>query len=95
MPKKNHLFDFSDHLKIHMKTHDNKKPHQCELCNRGYNTASALASHQQHHLNKEKRSGSSVSCTSVTSSPSPENMRNTQCPEAIYSKDFFQVFTVR
>lgn len=40
---------FSDHLKIHMKTHDNQKPFQCTVCNRGYNTAAALTSHMQSH----------------------------------------------
>lgn len=39
----------SDHLKIHMKTHDNQKPYQCAVCNRGYNTAAALTSHMQNH----------------------------------------------
>lgn len=39
----------SDHLKIHMKTHDNQKPFQCTICNRGYNTAAALTSHMQNH----------------------------------------------
>lgn len=44
------LFPFlSDHLKIHMKTHDNQKPFQCTICNRGYNTAAALTSHMQNH----------------------------------------------
>lgn len=40
---------YSDHLKIHMKTHDNQKPFQCTICNRGYNTAAALTSHMQNH----------------------------------------------
>lgn len=74
-----------------MKTHDNKKPHQCELCNRGYNTASALASHQQHHALKEKRCGSSVSFTSAISTPSPENLRCPQCPEIFNKNEQLQV----
>lgn len=32
-----------------MKTHDNQKPFQCTVCNRGYNTAAALTSHMQNH----------------------------------------------
>lgn len=32
-----------------MKTHDNQKPFQCTVCNRGYNTAAALTSHMQGH----------------------------------------------
>lgn len=44
-----HLSLNSDHLKIHMKTHDNRKPFQCTVCNRGYNTAAALTSHMQNH----------------------------------------------
>ncbi|KAI5693179.1 hypothetical protein M8J75_010287 [Diaphorina citri] len=38
-----------DHLNIHKKTHDLRKPHQCSLCNRGYNTVAALTSHLQKH----------------------------------------------
>lgn len=43
------FFLFSDHLKIHMKTHDTQKPYQCTACSRGYNTAAALTSHMQSH----------------------------------------------
>lgn len=32
-----------------MKTHDNQKPFQCTVCNRGYSTAAALTSHMQNH----------------------------------------------
>ena len=39
----------SDHLKIHLKTHDNGKPYQCSICNRGYTTAAALTYHMQSH----------------------------------------------
>lgn len=38
-----------------MKTHDNQKPFQCTVCNRGYNTAAALTSHMQGH--KRDREG--------------------------------------
>lgn len=38
-----------------MKTHDNQKPFQCTICNRGYNTAAALTSHMQGH--KRDREG--------------------------------------
>lgn len=44
---------YSDHLKIHMKTHDNQKPFQCTVCNRGYNTAAALTSHMQNHKKQQ------------------------------------------
>jgi len=50
---------FSDHLKIHMKTHDTQKPYQCTACSRGYNTAAALTSHMQSH--KKHQSSSSQS----------------------------------
>lgn len=49
----------SDHLKIHMKTHDTQKPYQCTACSRGYNTAAALTSHMQSH--KKHQSSSSQS----------------------------------
>lgn len=50
---------FSDHLKIHMKTHDNQKPFQCTICNRGYNTAAALTSHMQNHKKQAALVGAS------------------------------------
>lgn len=62
-----------------MKTHDNQKPFQCTVCNRGYNTAAALTSHMQNHkkqaalmgspnLNYSPRStgsGGSSNCSSI------------------------------
>lgn len=36
-----------------MKTHDNQKPFQCTVCNRGYNTAAALTSHMQNHKKQQ------------------------------------------
>lgn len=36
-----------------MKTHDNQKPFQCTICNRGYNTAAALTSHMQNHKKQQ------------------------------------------
>ncbi|KAF2346987.1 Zinc finger C2H2-type, partial [Trinorchestia longiramus] len=40
---------YNDHLKIHLKTHDSQKPHQCLVCCRGYSTAAALTAHMQAH----------------------------------------------
>lgn len=64
---------FSDHLKIHMKTHDNQKPFQCTVCNRGYSTAAALTSHMQNHhkraaerSNSPQISGPSYKCLQCT-----------------------------
>lgn len=51
---------FSDHLKIHLKTHDNRKPFQCTLCNRGYGTAAALTSHMQNHKRSNENSAQST-----------------------------------
>lgn len=63
----------SDHLKIHMKTHDNQKPFQCTVCNRGYSTAAALTSHMQNHhkraaerANSPQISGPSYKCLQCT-----------------------------
>ena len=42
----------SDHLKIHLKTHDNQKPYRCTACPRGYSTAAALTAHMQNHKSK-------------------------------------------
>ncbi len=47
----------SDHLKIHLKTHDNGKPYQCNMCNRGYTTAAALTSHIPSHKKLESGNG--------------------------------------
>lgn len=41
-----------------MKTHDNQKPFQCTICNRGYNTAAALTSHMQNHKKQIALTGS-------------------------------------
>lgn len=38
-----------------MKTHDNRKPFQCTICNRGYNTAAALTSHMQNHKKQQQQ----------------------------------------
>lgn len=38
-----------------MKTHDNRKPFQCTVCNRGYNTAAALTSHMQNHKKQQQQ----------------------------------------
>lgn len=42
-----------------MKTHDNQKPFQCTICNRGYNTAAALTSHMQNHKKQAALVGAS------------------------------------
>lgn len=81
---------FSDHLKIHMKTHDSRKPYKCGTCNRGYNTAAALSSHQQSHLKQESRSGSR---TSGGSTPSPGLFRCSHCTESFGKPDLLQVRT--
>lgn len=57
----------SDHLKIHMKTHDNQKPFQCTVCNRGYNTAAALTSHMQNHKKQQAALLSGGSVTGLSS----------------------------
>lgn len=78
-----HLSYYSDHLKIHMKTHDNQKPFQCTVCNRGYNTAAALTSHMQGH--KRDREGRE-----------PDRrrpMRCLRCGEAFRRPDLLQVRT--
>ena len=84
-------FLFSDHLKIHMKTHDNRKPYQCDQCNRGFCTAAALASHQQHHTKKDIRPESRTSCTSTVSVPSPESTREIQVQEVLSRTDVHHV----
>ena len=77
---------YSDHLKIHMKTHDNQKPYQCTACSRGYNTAAALTSHMQSHkkhqspgqnskldldYGRQSVSSHSTSSPPIPNSPSP------------------------
>lgn len=71
--KRHFLLSLSDHLKIHMKTHDNQKPFQCTVCNRGYSTAAALTSHMQNHhkraaerSNSPQISGPSYKCLQCT-----------------------------
>lgn len=77
------LYCISDHLKIHMKTHDNRKPFQCTECNRGYNTAAALTSHMQNH----KKS-------SDTPSPTPgTTFKCLQCADVFRKPEDLQVRT--
>lgn len=74
-----------------MKTHDSRKPYKCGTCNRGYNTAAALSSHQQSHLKQESRSGSR---TSGGSTPSPTLFRCTHCTETFGTPELLQVRTL-
>lgn len=77
---------FSDHLKIHMKTHDNQKPFQCTVCNRGYNTAAALTSHMQNH----KRGDGTVGGSTLTSRSSG-GYKCLQCGDRFRRPDMLQV----
>lgn len=53
-----------------MKTHDNQKPFQCTVCNRGYNTAAALTSHMQNH---KKQAALLNGLNSIGGSPAANN----------------------
>ena len=65
------VFHCSDHLKIHVKTHDTRKPFQCSVCQRGYSTAAALTSHLLNHRRESgSRCGSLCSSSSSASSAS-------------------------
>lgn len=90
----------SDHLKIHMKTHDNQKPFQCTVCNRGYNTAAALTSHMQNHKKDQQQqqnghNNSSSSRASSSNTPSPgaacPSFRCLQCGETFRKPEELQV----
>lgn len=52
----------SDHLKIHLRTHDNAKPFQCTACNRGFTTAAALTSHSLTHKKGQSNGELSYKC---------------------------------
>lgn len=87
----------SDHLKIHMKTHDNQKPYQCTVCNRGYNTAAALTSHMQNHKkagdsasNGGASNGRSSSRASSDNTPSPGTFRCLQCGDCFRKPEDLQ-----
>lgn len=81
-------FLFSDHLKIHMRTHDGRKPYKCNICNRGYNTATALSSHQQNHLKKECKSDSP---TSEDTTDTSDLFRCNLCTTTFNKQDQLQV----
>jgi len=92
----------SDHLKIHMKTHDNQKPFQCTVCNRGYNTAAALTSHMQNHKKDQQQqqqqnghNNSNSSRASSNNTPSPvaacPSFRCLQCGETFRKPEELQV----
>lgn len=70
-----------------MKTHDGRKPYKCGTCNRGYNTAAALASHQQNHIKRE----GGENRTSRTSTPSPDSLSCSQCTETFQNPEALQV----
>lgn len=61
----------SDHLKIHVKTHDTRKPFQCSVCQRGYSTAAALTSHMLNHRRESGSRCGSLCSSSTTSSSVP------------------------
>lgn len=42
-------FTQSNSLMVHVKSHLSNKPHQCNLCNKGFLNASSLALHQKTH----------------------------------------------
>lgn len=65
-----------------MKTHDNQKPFQCTVCNRGYNTAAALTSHMQGH--KRDREGREPDKRRA--------LRCLRCGDAFRRPDLLQVF---
>lgn len=64
-----------------MKTHDNQKPFQCTVCNRGYNTAAALTSHMQNHKK---------SCDAPSPSPGT-TFKCLQCSEVFRKPEELQV----
>lgn len=75
-----------------MKTHDNQKPFQCTVCNRGYNTAAALTSHMQNH--KRGENGGSLGIGSQTpGTRSIPGYRCLQCGDRFRRPDLLQVIT--
>jgi hypothetical protein len=87
-----------------MKTHDNQKPFQCTVCNRGYNTAAALTSHMQNHKKDQQQqqqqqqnghNNSNSSRTSSNNTPSPgaacPSFRCLQCGEIFRKPEELQV----
>ncbi|KAJ9590409.1 hypothetical protein L9F63_016570, partial [Diploptera punctata] len=82
-----------------MKTHDNQKPFQCTVCNRGYNTAAALTSHMQNHKKDQQQqqnghNNSNSSRTSSNNTPSPgsacPSFRCLQCGETFRKPEELQ-----
>lgn len=67
-----------------MKTHDNQKPFQCTICNRGYNTAAALTSHMQNHKRSSENSASVA--------PPGTTFKCLQCAEIFRKPEELQVF---
>ena len=79
----------SDHLKIHMRTHDSQKPYQCSVCNRGYRTAAALTSHLQKH--KDREAAAAAAATAGGGDRQPQPYRCLKCAATYPTGDALQV----
>lgn len=59
-----YITSHSDHLKIHLKSHDVRESRRCPICDRGFGGASALAAHLRKH---------GETSTSASKGPSPSS----------------------